>query len=157
MADLRLRIPSEQNILAMVKLALRRHKEPQHIAEAVSESIIDHFANAGSSSSDDVADVVIRFVSKSYGVSIEAMKSKSRKRECVEPRQVAQFLLCTYTGMSLKHIGQKFGGRDHTTVIHARNTINDLMISRKFREKMQKYITFAEQLIYNEQQDDTSV
>ena len=55
------------------------------------------------------------------------MKAKSRKRELVHPRQVAMYLAKEKTDLSLKSIGYHFGGRDHSTVIHAVQTISDLV------------------------------
>jgi chromosomal replication initiator protein len=58
-------------------------------------------------------------VAADYGVSIEAMKSKSRAAKVVFPRQVAIFLARELTGLPLAEIGKRFGGRDHTTILHA--------------------------------------
>ncbi len=58
-----------------------------------------------------------------FNISMETLNSKSRKREIAMARQIAMYLSHKNTDMSLKNIGQKFGGRDHTTVIHASRTI----------------------------------
>jgi hypothetical protein len=71
--------------------------------------------------------VIIDAVSTYYSVSWEQMVSACRKREYVQARQVAMYLLSFYTRMTLVKIGQKFGGRDHTTIIHSRDTVRDLM------------------------------
>ena len=47
------------------------------------------------------------------------MESSNRKREVTHPRQIAMYLTREMTDMSLPKIGQSFGGRDHTTVLHA--------------------------------------
>jgi chromosomal replication initiator protein len=60
-----------------------------------------------------------KMVANEFGVTIEAMRSKSRAQKVTFPRQVAIYLAREMTGMSLVEIGKKFGGRDHTTVIHA--------------------------------------
>jgi len=60
-------------------------------------------------------------------VTIADLKSKSRKKELVFPRQVAMYFAKELTDLSLKSIGYHFGGRDHSTVIHAVQTISDLM------------------------------
>jgi chromosomal replication initiator protein len=59
------------------------------------------------------------------------LKSKSRLRSNVIPRQVAMYLAKELTNLSLKSIGYHFGGRDHSTVIHAIQTVNDLMDTDK--------------------------
>mgnify|MGYP003314223877 FL=1 len=54
------------------------------------------------------------------------MISARRSRVIARPRQVAMFLAKTLTSKSLPEIGRRFGGRDHTTVIHAVKKIEDL-------------------------------
>ena len=79
---------------------------------------------------DDVevnVDYLQKAVAEYYQVPLEQLKSKSRKREIVMARQTAMYLSKQYTHHSLKSIGHYFGGRDHTTVIHAVQTINDLL------------------------------
>ncbi len=62
-------------------------------------------------------------VSKKYGIKISDMESSKRKREFTHPRQVAMYLCRELTEMSLPRIGSAFGGKDHTTVLHACNKI----------------------------------
>ncbi|HLK97363.1 MAG TPA: chromosomal replication initiator protein DnaA, partial [Hymenobacter sp.] len=71
---------------------------------------------------DSVQEVVADF----YNVTIADLKAKSRKRELVHPRQIAMYLAKEKTDLSLKSIGYHFGGRDHSTVIHAIQTVSDL-------------------------------
>ena len=59
------------------------------------------------------------------------VKSKTRKREIVQARQISMFFAKDLTKSSLKTIGMFFGGRDHSTVIHACQTVNDLMETDK--------------------------
>ena len=63
-------------------------------------------------------DQIIKAVSDFYNVSVEEMTGRVRKKEIVEPRQVAMFLIREILEMSYPHIGEKMG-RDHTTAIHA--------------------------------------
>jgi chromosomal replication initiator protein len=72
-------------------------------------------------------DYIQKVVSAFFNVSQEQMQSKSRKRELVVARQVAMYFSKEYTNHSLKSIGQHFGGRDHSTVIHAVQSVNDMM------------------------------
>lgn len=58
-------------------------------------------------------------VAVSYGLHPSCMTAKTRYREHAWPRQVAMFLTRELTGRSLPEIGRVFGGRDHSTVIHA--------------------------------------
>jgi len=54
-----------------------------------------------------------------YGISVEEMKGKRRDKHIVLPRQVAMYIIREEIAMSLPAIGQAFGGRDHTTVLHS--------------------------------------
>ena len=62
---------------------------------------------------------VIKTVSTFYGIEERELYQKTRKKEVVKPRQVAMYLLREDFNASYPYIGQKLGGRDHTTVIHA--------------------------------------
>jgi chromosomal replication initiator protein len=66
-------------------------------------------------------------VSEFYGIPVTLLNDKTRKQEIAFARQVAMFLSKEMTKYSLKTIGLIFGGRDHSTVIHAHNTIQELM------------------------------
>ena len=66
-------------------------------------------------------------VSKFFSISIEQMKDKARKKEIVIARQVAMYFSKDFTNNSLKSIGFHFGGRDHSTVIHAVQSVNDMI------------------------------
>ena len=66
-------------------------------------------------------------VSKFFNISIEQMKDKARRKEIVIARQVAMYFSKDFTNNSLKSIGFHFGGRDHSTVIHAVQSVNDMI------------------------------
>ncbi|MDR2091829.1 MAG: chromosomal replication initiator protein DnaA [Azoarcus sp.] len=61
-----------------------------------------------------------------YRIKINDMHSRKRTRAIARPRQVAMWLAKELTAMSLPAIGEAFGGRDHTTVLHACRTVTDL-------------------------------
>ncbi len=71
-------------------------------------------------------DDIIKKVTDYYGVEIEAINTRSRKREIVLVRQVSMFLANKYLDMSTTKIGQYIGKRDHATVLHACKTITNL-------------------------------
>ena len=72
-----------------------------------------------------------------FTIPVEQVKSKTRKREIVQARQISMFLAKAFTKNSLKTIGEHFGGRDHTTVIHSCQTVKDLMDTDSlFRENV---------------------
>jgi chromosomal replication initiator protein len=64
-------------------------------------------------------------VAEAFGFPTDLLRAKTRKKEIAEARQVAMYLCTEYTRLTLKAIGLYFGGRDHATVIHARETINE--------------------------------
>src|SRR3982074_254063 len=69
-------------------------------------------------------DTISRAAPNFYHISLEEMKGKRRDKHIVFPRQVAMFLIREETASSLPAIGQAFGGRDHTTVLHSYEKIN---------------------------------
>jgi len=71
-------------------------------------------------------DEIIRKVSDHYNLRITDMLGARRSRNVARPRQVAMFLCKGLTSKSLPEIGRRFGGRDHTTVIHAVRRIEEL-------------------------------
>ncbi len=70
-------------------------------------------------------DLVQKFVAESFGVKISDLKSKRRTKAVVLPRQVAMYLCRTMANSSLPEIGNFFGGKDHSTVIHACKVIEE--------------------------------
>jgi chromosomal replication initiator protein len=66
-----------------------------------------------------------------YGLTIEDLQGTSRSRVLVTARQIAMYLCRELTELSLPKIGQLFGGRDHTTVMHAERKIRHLMAERR--------------------------
>ncbi|MGD1843612.1 MAG: chromosomal replication initiator protein DnaA [Thermonemataceae bacterium] len=71
-------------------------------------------------------DLIQKVVCDYFSISPEILKSKSRKKEIAMARQIAMYFCKEYTNFSLKSIGYHFGGRDHSTVIHAIQNISDL-------------------------------
>jgi len=72
-------------------------------------------------------NTIIKVVSRYYDISPDQMMTQKRSRDISFPRQVAMYLCRELTGMSLPKIGQVFGGRDHTTVMHACDKISNEM------------------------------
>lgn len=66
-----------------------------------------------------------------FGLTIEDLQGASRSRVLVTARQIAMYLCRELTDLSLPKIGQQFGGRDHTTVMHAEKKIRQLMAERR--------------------------
>lgn len=84
-------------------------------------------------------DLIKDVVSQYYNIRTEEFNSKRRTRSISFPRQIAMYLSRELTDLSLPKIGEEFGGRDHTTVIHAYEKItkdkdNDLDLSNKIEQ-----------------------
>lgn len=85
----------------------------------------------------EIKEIIINTVLEHYEQTWEEINVLSRKREYVITRQVIQYFLKMKTDMSLKKIGMVFN-RDHSTAIHAIQTVTDIMISElKFRNKIE--------------------
>ncbi|UOQ72103.1 chromosomal replication initiator protein DnaA [Hymenobacter cellulosilyticus] len=76
-------------------------------------------------------DFIQKTVAEYFGISLDLLKAKTRKKEVVTARQVAMYFAKEHTSHSLKSIGFHFGGRDHSTVIHSVQTVSDLIDSDK--------------------------
>lgn len=82
-------------------------------------------------------DLIKDKVSKRFDIRMDEFNSKKRTRAIAYPRQIAMYLTRELTDMSLPKIGDEFGGRDHTTVIHAcEKVINDLKTDHQLRNKI---------------------
>jgi len=83
-------------------------------------------------------DDIQRKVSEHYNIRISDMHSPRRSRMVARPRQIAMYLSKALTEHSLPEIGRKFGGRDHTTIMHGVRRIEELVISdRGIREDVE--------------------
>jgi len=76
-------------------------------------------------------DEIQKRVAEFFGVKLAEMQSNKRTQNIARPRQVAMYLSKTLTTRSLPEIGRRFGGRDHTTVLHAVRKIEELMVGDK--------------------------
>lgn len=83
----------------------------------------------------DKAFAIREIVCDNFKVCSEDVQSVTRTRELVVPRQVCMYFMKLKTTLSLKEIGSFFGNRDHSTVIYASNTVNDLIDTQRFFAK----------------------
>lgn len=80
---------------------------------------------------------ILKSVADFYSITMNDLIKRSRKKEVVRPRQVAMFLLREETKLSFPEIGQKLGGRDHSTVIHACEKVREeSSISEPLRQEL---------------------
>ncbi|MDV9602824.1 chromosomal replication initiator protein DnaA, partial [Clostridioides difficile] len=81
-------------------------------------------------------------VSSVFNLKMEDFNSKKRTRSIAYPRQIAMYLTRELTDLSLPKIGEEFGGRDHTTVIHAHDKVSkDIEESEEIKTKIDKIIS----------------
>jgi chromosomal replication initiator protein len=80
---------------------------------------------------DVSVQLIMDTVAQYFSLTIEDLCSPSRSRQLVTARQIAMYLTRELTDLSLPRIGKAFGGRDHTTVMHAKSKIADLMQERR--------------------------
>lgn len=84
-------------------------------------------------------DYISKIVCDYFGIEVDALQSKTRKREIVQARQIAMFFSKSLTNNSLSAIGAKIGRKDHATVLHACKTVNNLLeTDRDFKCQIQK-------------------
>lgn len=72
---------------------------------------------------DQRVNLILEYTSIHFGIDVDTIKSKLRSKEVVAARQCAMYLIKQLLSYSLKQTGYLFGGRDHSTVIHAMKTI----------------------------------
>lgn len=89
---------------------------------------------------------VLKSVADFFNISASDLVKRSRKKEVVKPRQVAMFLLREETKLSFPEIGQKLGGRDHSTVIHACEKIRQGEVDD---ETLKQELVLIRERIYN--------
>jgi chromosomal replication initiator protein len=79
-----------------------------------------------------------RLVAEFFDMPPDLLRAKTRKQEIVNARQIAMYLAKEMTNCSLKTIGLHFGGRDHSTVIHAYQSVEDqIKLDSKYRDTLQ--------------------
>ena len=102
---------------AFNQLLFRQSFEPQLSVDRIDE-LLGHMYRSGEPKRVRIEDIQ-RIVARHYNVSKTELLSNRRTRTIVKPRQIAMYLAKIMTPRSLPEIGRRFGGRDHTTVLHA--------------------------------------
>jgi chromosomal replication initiator protein len=117
---------------ALVSLLAQASLNRKEVNLELAKQILKNFVK------NNTREISIEYIQKLvcdyFTIPVEQVKSKTRKREIVQARQISMFYAKDLTKSSLKTIGMHFGGRDHSTVIHACQTVNDLMeTDKKFK------------------------
>ena len=90
---------------------------------------------------------IIAIVCDYFNISTSDITGKKKNKEVVEPRMISIYLIDKYLSIPLKKIGETFGGRDHTTIMHARDKISaDL----KTNKKIQTLVSEIENILSSE-------
>lgn len=117
---------------AMVSLLAQSTLNKKEIDLALAKQMLKNFIK--NTSKEISMEYIQKLVCEYFEVPVEIVKSKTRKREIVQARQISMYLAKSHTKTSLKSIGAFFGGRDHSTVIYACQTVEDLIeTDKKFK------------------------
>jgi chromosomal replication initiator protein len=117
---------------ALISLLAQSSLNKKAINLELAKSMIDKFVK--NTAREVSIDFIQKVVSDYFDLPIDLMKSKTRKREVVQARQIAMYFSKSLTKSSLANIGMHCGGKDHATVLHACRTVNNLMdTDKKFR------------------------
>jgi len=91
-------------------------------------------------------DFIQRCVVEEFGISLQDLKTKRRNKQVVFPRQIAMYLSRELTELSLPEIGELFGGKDHTTVLHSYKKIKESLANNPdLKERVEKVIHIIKQ------------
>ena len=127
-------------IIKLLLFASLKHREVT--IELAREALVDKIrasedAAAAAPRAMPSVDRVQEVVARRWGVTPEGLRSKARIKTLTVPRQIAMFLAREVLQMQLVEIGQAFGGRDHSTVIHSVDKVERQMArDRAFRERV---------------------
>jgi chromosomal replication initiator protein len=117
---------------AMVSLLAQSTLNKKEIDISLAKQMLKNFVK--NTSKEISMEYIQKLVCEYFEVPVEMVKSKTRKREIVQARQISMYLAKSHTKTSLKSIGAFFGGRDHSTVIYACQTVEDLIdTDKKFK------------------------
>lgn len=117
---------------ALISLIAQSSLNKKSITLELAKSMIDKFVK--NTAREVSIDYIQKVVCDYFDLPIELLKSKTRKREVVQARQIAMFFSKKMTKASLASIGAQCGGKDHATVLHACKTVNNLLdTDKRFR------------------------
>jgi chromosomal replication initiator protein len=115
---------------ALIRVTAFANLNRQHVDLSLAEIVLRDLIT-DDNAAEITSTAVIGQTAAYFGLSIEDLCGSSRSRVLVTARQIAMYLCRELTDLSLPKIGQAFGGRDHTTVMHANRKIRELMAERR--------------------------
>ena len=114
---------------ALISLIAQSSLNKKSITLELAKQMIDKFVK--NTAREVSIDYIQKVVCDYFDLPIELLKSKTRKREVVQARQIAMYFAKKMTKSSLANIGMHCGGKDHATVLHACRTVNNLQETDK--------------------------
>ena len=128
---------------ALISLIAQASLNKKAITLELAKQMIDKFVK--NTAREVSIDYIQKVVCDYFDLPIELLKSKTRKREVVQARQIAMFFAKKMTKSSLANIGLNCGGKDHATVLHACRTVNNLQETdkafKKYLEELEKKLS----------------
>ena len=115
---------------ALTRVTAYANLDQVPITETLAKTILQDLINSNQPL-PITPDVILTKTSEMYGFSIDELIGGSRRRPLVTARQIAMYIFRELTELSYPAIAKEFGGRDHTTVIHAVDKISKLMAERR--------------------------
>jgi len=115
---------------ALIRVTAFASLNRQPVDMALAEIVLKDLIPSDASSSINAATIMAQTAAY-FSLSVDDLCGTSRSRVLVNARQIAMYLCRELTELSLPKIGQQFGGRDHTTVMHADRKIRELMAERR--------------------------
>ena len=131
----------EGSIIKLLAYASLKHRviTVELAREALRDKLRANDATAARPDRQDRMGMIQQRVAGEWDVTVEGLQSKTRTKNLTVPRQVAMYLAREVLGLQLVEIGQAFGGRDHSTVIHSLERVVDMMKdSGDFRGRVEK-------------------
>ena len=115
---------------ALTRVTAYANLDQVPITETLAKTILQDLINSNQPL-PITPDVILSKTSEMYGFSIDELIGGSRRRPLVTARQISMYIFRELTELSYPAIAKEFGGRDHTTVIHAVDNISQLMAERR--------------------------
>ncbi|WP_155057157.1 chromosomal replication initiator protein DnaA [Streptomyces blattellae] len=117
---------------ALIRVTAFASLNRQPVDLGLTEIVLKDLIPGGEDSTPEITSTAIMGATADYfGLTVEDLCGSSRGRQLVTARQIAMYLCRELTDLSLPKIGALFGGRDHTTVMHADRKIRNLMAERR--------------------------
>lgn len=122
---------------ALVSLLAQASLNKKTITTELAKQMIDKFVR--NTTKEVSIDYIQKVICDYFNMGLDQLKSKTRKREVVQARQIAMYFAKQMTKSSLANIGMHCGGKDHATVLHACRTVNNLIdTDKKFKQYVQE-------------------